>query len=99
HTRFSRDWSSDVCSSDLAPNAALEAGDGADHVADVVDAEVRGPFVPAVGPDRLLHTGAAEERLGPARDGRETDARCPGRGLGLGGAQLLPLVLQQVEEP
>src|SRR5690606_13956156 len=66
---------------ELAPNAALEAGDGADRVADVVDAEVRGPFVPAVGPDRLLHTGAAEERLGPARDGRETDARCPGRGL------------------
>src|SRR5690606_41108149 len=25
HTRFSRDWSSDVCSSDLALNAAVEA--------------------------------------------------------------------------
>src|SRR5690606_39380768 len=26
HTRFSRDWSSDVCSSDLADDRAIEAG-------------------------------------------------------------------------
>src|SRR5690606_39408768 len=29
HTRFSRDWSSDVCSSDLAFEQALKAGDEA----------------------------------------------------------------------
>src|SRR5690606_40236334 len=28
HTRFSRDWSSDVCSSDLAPRAAVLAAAG-----------------------------------------------------------------------
>src|SRR5690606_39749304 len=30
HTRFSRDWSSDVCSSDLAAGMAREAGAGPD---------------------------------------------------------------------
>src|SRR5690606_23721310 len=82
----------------LAPDAALEAGDGADHVADVVRAERGGALVPGVGPDRLLDPGAAEERLGPARDGRVPGPRRSGRGLGFRGAQLPPLILQQLEE-
>src|SRR5690606_41050048 len=35
HTRFSRDWSSDVCSSDLVSNRPaddLDVGAGADHL-------------------------------------------------------------------
>src|SRR5690606_17699626 len=83
---------------ELAPDAALEAGDGADDVADVVGAEVGAALVPGIGPDLLLDAGTAEERLGPARDGREPDARRTGRGLGFGGAQLPPFILQQVEE-
>src|SRR5690606_39473846 len=31
HTRFSRDWSSDVCSSDLQNKAVFEAIDGLHH--------------------------------------------------------------------
>src|SRR5207302_3485779 len=35
HTRFSRDWSSDVCSSDLAARMAVAKKLGADQVIDV----------------------------------------------------------------
>src|SRR5690606_40872297 len=38
HTRFSRDWSSDVCSSDLAPNPAGDlAGPASDEKFYVLD--------------------------------------------------------------
>src|SRR5690606_40560576 len=40
HTRFSRDWSSDVCSSDLGDPAAPDDGDGA-RLVEVVDAPNR----------------------------------------------------------
>src|SRR5690606_40487010 len=41
HTRFSRDWSSDVCSSDLALAVAVERG------VDVLDAVVLAALAPA----------------------------------------------------
>src|SRR5690606_39520071 len=59
HTRFSRDWSSDVCSSDLA-----------DVVGDVLD---RGKLVVVREQRGVALTGQPADLLGPLR--RRLDAR------------------------
>src|SRR5690606_2059379 len=64
HTRFSRDWSSDVCSSDLSDDGEFEARLAGDEVDDLV-AEALGVAV-GVGPApvaRALHAGA-DQRVG-----------------------------------
>src|SRR5690606_39459879 len=89
HTRFSRDWSSDVCSSDLADRArhqlaraaALEAVAG--HIVHVAMEALLQPAQQA----RLLaaeidvaDTGLGEaELLGPVLDRRRSEERRVGR--------------------
>src|SRR5690606_39506298 len=82
HTRFSRDWSSDVCSSDLQRDRADDdagrgrgAGD-ADHVArarDQADDQVVEAF--AEDGDLLRGANAAEQRLERDRKSAEEGKR------------------------
>src|SRR5690606_41072676 len=61
HTRFSRDWSSDVCSSDLAVDVAVqETPVGVDHTQDV-----------AAEPEAVLERLAQHFRAAVDADGLE----------------------------
>src|SRR5436309_16131253 len=54
HTRFSRDWSSDVCSSDLREEAAVREPDGADRPGPRLGMPVEhADDLPEVGQQRL----------------------------------------------
>src|SRR5439155_10094576 len=72
HTRWPRDWSSDVCSSDLDPARAQLRGAGADHLDEVV-----------LAPDLLLEVhvlvleprGEGRDRSEERRVGKECRAR------------------------
>src|SRR5690606_41123611 len=57
HTRFSRDWSSDVCSSDLTyaqnlPDSVVEGDQGFDM--EVLATDLAGPWEISWGPDGWL---------------------------------------------
>src|SRR5207253_8240592 len=58
HTRWPRDWSSDVCSSDLVEAAPKRA----DHVGVRAAVAVKGPLVVVGSADRLELLGDAEAR-------------------------------------
>src|SRR5467141_2295131 len=63
HTRFKCDWSSDVCSSDLAGEPRF----GGDNVGAVVGAAVRGQAAdvddrPAAGANQMRQTGLSAEK-------------------------------------
>src|SRR3712207_2527073 len=105
HTRYWRDWSSDVCSSDLIALEGGQAGDGAAHVEDLVAAaglERAGPA--RVRVQALLDdVDLLDRRLGLLRGlrlrlGRGGDLATGARGLGglrvvLGELELLADVL------
>src|SRR5690606_41177485 len=86
HTRFSRDWSSDVCSSDLAPIVArLKAGGM--RVSLFVDPDPRGyDKAKAIGADRIeLYTGPYGATFeDPAAAVRELNKRSEERRVGKG---------------
>src|SRR5207302_2472014 len=68
HTRFSRDWSSDVCSSDLGVAETLSKAKNT-SVAGMVDA---GVLKSSRGKVRLLKPGDLDLSWAPASDGRFT---------------------------
>src|SRR5690606_39930904 len=88
HTRFARDWSSDVCSSDLEDEGDLALGSGLDqlladgHLGAVVEAH----DVRQVAEIRLVHVEHVLHRLGGHADrksvgqaGGAEPARCAAR--------------------
>src|SRR2546429_7870431 len=86
HTRCSRDWSSDVCSSDLVGDAAgpavpLGVGSGGRHVAVVVDEVVVGGEVVAVAGADAGGGGIAPWNVGK-RGGGGGPATRNGAGIG-----------------
>src|SRR5207302_7876091 len=62
HTRFSRDWSSDVCSSDLGTHA-----DAPLHVRDGWPASDALPLDAFVGPCVVIDVPGVPEEIGPER--------------------------------
>src|SRR5690606_41061693 len=72
HTRFSRDWSSDVCSSDLRIVLAFHGGGRAGRARFTLDSSertgVRGAH-PKVVPGRAAAKPPSEHRTSPARAG------------------------------
>src|SRR5690606_41122715 len=83
HTRFSRDWSSDVCSSDLGPAAWCRLPDG-------------GELFPAPGGRAASEAPAFPERLVARRICRLPGLGAPARGSGRGADGSVPSL---VEEP
>src|SRR5690606_11180520 len=86
HTRFSRDWSSDVCSSDLAaptaappPRAAVSRGGG--DQSGVADEAVERPVDPPArrGSARLRRVPLPQELRTPAASGTVSGARQRGQ--------------------
>src|SRR5690606_40073393 len=77
HTRFSRDWSSDVCSSDLVPASELDAEvERPDQEGEDRDEEDRGrDAVPDLAPANDLQVGLAP--VEPAREILQAVARRP----------------------
>src|SRR5690606_9722894 len=78
HTRFSRDWSSDVCSSDLSRSASFRYGPSEQEVSSVVLPAGRGirgnpPSITRreterrAEPPHVLHRTVQERNLGPRR--------------------------------
>src|SRR5207302_7737155 len=87
HTRFSRDWSSDVCSSDLSRKPAAGANvNGADVVVDGIYPEdfAIGAGVIADSADVLAveHRGHVANRLGVIADGEIIAVRSEERRVG-----------------
>src|SRR5207302_6888035 len=64
HTRFSRDWSSDVCSSDLQPPEIL------DRIAQVCELPVEHRPYAFGSDDEVPVPEVAMNELGPGRQGR-----------------------------
>src|SRR3712207_9413525 len=85
HTRYWRDWSSDVCSSDLGGGGKLAASPAA--ILRDLEGDLARAF-PAVGPERGRgREGAAERhRRHRAEIGR---AQCRERGVDLGGGRII----------
>src|SRR5690606_41010027 len=77
HTRFSRDWSSDVCSSDLAcfmaKPAAGPVGEGLGHEAGLLAMSMGHALDQALVAHRLVHR-SEERRVG--KEGRSRWGRC-----------------------
>src|SRR5690606_40622688 len=71
HTRFSRDWSSDVCSSDLHSQTPAVVAVPRDRGSRTVGAPVSDTLVPAVVPERRGLASRSEER----RVGKECRSR------------------------
>src|SRR5690606_40485489 len=78
HTRFSRDWSSDVCSSDLLEGTLDDVVLGA-LAADLAGRDVEEENLEAgvgeVGSDLAAHDAGAEDRSEERRVGKEGSAR------------------------
>src|SRR6478752_9189220 len=97
HTRCSRDWSSDVCSSDLRQRGpeTLRA-QGSDHLDPEVGEDLRGPRVRAIGDDvrpRFTRRHELHGRRPGNRRARYEGAVMTGKargGLGRGLAALIP---------
>src|SRR5690606_41133323 len=63
-TRFSRDWSSDVCSSDLAASTRIEAADQALALAEKLKASISDPGYRAVLNEVGNHIAVFNGKLG-----------------------------------
>src|SRR5690625_5843173 len=83
HTRWPRDWSSDVCSSDLHV-AALPGGAGAEQPGEVAHGE-DGELGVLRGGDGLRDAGGVGAEEVGARDGGDLRGRSEERRVGKGG--------------